>query len=172
MIEEQGRVIRVNGALAEVDCVRRSACGGCSVNGACGTSLLERYLGRKPLALQAANAIGARPGDQVVVGIPDETLPQAAFVAYLMPLLVMLLGALGGEWLADLTRVSWSQAPVLLGGIIGLGLGFRWSAGFSARRAADPRFQAVILRRAGLEVAAPDLERALDPRAPLDLQAR
>ena len=172
MIEEQGRVVRVSGALAEVACIRRSACGGCSVNGACGTSLLERYLGRQPLALHAANAIGARPGDLVVVGVPEETLPQAAFVAYLMPLLVMLLGALGGDWLAGLTQGSWSQGLVLLGGIIGLGLGFRWSAGFSARRAEDPRFQAVILRRAGLEVTGPGLEPTLDPRAPQDLQAR
>ena len=169
MIEEQGRIVRVSGAVAEVVCIRRSACGGCSGSGTCGTSLLERYLGRQPPALHAANAIGARPGDLVVVGVPDETLPQAAFVAYLMPLLVMLLGALGGDWLAALTRPSWSQGLVLLGGMIGLGLGFRWSASFSARRAEDPRFQAVILRRAGLEVAAPGLERALDPR---DLQAR
>jgi sigma-E factor negative regulatory protein RseC len=166
MIEEQGRVVTVNGALAEVACDRQSACGGCSVSGACGTSLLERYLGRQPLALQATNTIGARPGDRVVVGIPDATLPQAAFVAYLMPLLVMLLGALGGDWLADLIRQSWSQGLILLGGILGLGLGFRWSAGFSNRRAQDPRYQAVILRRAGLVVAAPALDQVQDPRDP------
>lgn len=166
MIEEEGQVVTVSGALAEVTCERRSACGGCSVSGACGTSLLERYLGRRPLALQAANRIGARPGDRVVVGIPDATLPQAAFVAYLMPLLVMLLGALGGDWLADLIRASWSQGLILLGGILGLGLGFRWSAGFSNRRAQDPRYQAVILRRAGLVVAAPTLDRVQDPRDP------
>jgi len=164
MIEEEGQVVTVSGVLAEVACERRSACGGCSVSGACGTSLLERYLGRRPLALQAANRIGARPGDRVVVGIPDATLPQAAFVAYLIPLLVMLLGGLGGEWLADLTRVTWSQGLILLGGMLGLGLGFRWSAHYSQRLAQDPRYQAVILRRAGLVVAAPTLVRVQEPR--------
>jgi sigma-E factor negative regulatory protein RseC len=166
MIEEMGQVVTVKGALAEVACDRQSGCGGCAVSGTCGTSLLERYLGRRPLPLHAANTIGARPGDRVVVGIPDATLPQAAFVAYLMPLLVMLLGALGGEWLAGLIRSSWSQGLILLGGIIGLGLGFRWSAVFSHRRAQDPRYQAVILRRAGLVVPAPTLDLSQELRDP------
>lgn len=148
MIEETGQVLALRGELAEVLCHRRSSCGGCSINGACGTSLLERWLGRRPPHLLAANTIGARPGEPVVVGIPAATLPQAAAIVYLLPLLTLFLGGLVGDWWGGLDATPGADGPVLIGAIGGLGLGFWLSARFNARHARDPRFQAVILRRA------------------------
>ena len=155
MIEEEGSVTSVSGGLAQVACVRRTACGACSAQGACGTSLLERHFGRKPLALTAANAIGARPGDRVILGVPEGALVQAALGAYLVPLLAMILAALGSVWLAGLLAPAWSEGQSFAGGMAGLGLGLWWSARFGARRAGDPRFRAVILRRVGLAIAPP-----------------
>ena len=146
MIEEQGQVLRIQGDVAEVACPRRAACGTCSANGACGTSLLESSLGRHPLKLAVANPIGAQPGDRVVIGLPETSLSRAAYVAYLQPLLLMLAGGLVGEGLGNLLLASWGDGPALGGGLLGLVLGLRWSARFSARRARDPLFQPKILR--------------------------
>ncbi|TNF54856.1 MAG: Fis family transcriptional regulator [Gammaproteobacteria bacterium] len=154
MIEEVGRVLALRGDLAEIACERRSACGGCAVNGACGTSLLERWLGRRPLHLLAANTIGARPGDRVVVGVPATALPRAAAVAYLLPLLAMFLGALGCIWLLVPHPSSGTDGPALVGGILGLVLGLRLSARFSARSTQDSRFRPQLLRLATEQPAA------------------
>lgn len=147
MIEEEGQVLALQGGLAEVVCRRRSSCGNCTVNGACGTSLLERWLGRHPLHIQADNAIGARPGEQVVVGVPAASLPLAAAIVYLLPLLTLFLGGLVGSWWGGLNPTTGMDGPALTGGIGGLGLGIWLSARFNAQHAQDPRFRAIILRR-------------------------
>jgi len=147
MIVERGRVIAVSLGLAEVECESRSACGSCSVNGACGTSLLERFFGRKQRIVSVSNPIGAQPGDTVVIGIAEGALLQAAFTAYLLPLLTMLVGAAVTVWLAGRFAPEWSAGSSVLGGLAGLAAGLWWCTGFSARRNGDARFQAVVLRR-------------------------
>lgn len=151
MIEETGQVVALRGELAEVICHRRSACGGCAVNGACGTSLVERWLGQRPLRLLAANAIRARPGEPVVIGLPAATLPLAAAVLYLLPLLTLFLGGWVGGWWGGLNATTGMDGAALIGGMAGLGLGLWLSARFNARHAQDPRFQAIILRRASAD---------------------
>lgn len=147
MIEERGRVIAVSQGLAEVECERRSSCGSCSVNGACGTSLLERFFGRKQRIVTAHNPVGAETGETVVLGIAESTLLQAAFIAYLLPLSTMLAGAAATVWLADRFAPAWSEGLSALGGLTGLAVGLWWLTGYSARRNGDARFQATILRR-------------------------
>jgi sigma-E factor negative regulatory protein RseC len=147
VIEETGTVTAVSGGMAEVECERRSTCGSCSVHGACGTSLLERFFGRKQHVLAAANPVGAEPGDRVVVGIREGVMLQAAFTAYLVPLLAMMLAALGSEWLAERLMPAWSEGLSALAGLAGLACGLWWLSLYSARRNTDERFQAVVLRR-------------------------
>ena len=161
MIEENGIVAAVHGDLAEVESQRRSTCGGCSVNGACGTSLLERFFGRRQLILTVRNPVGARPGDAVVVGVPEAALLQASLVAYLLPLAAMIAGAIAGTELAAAFAPGWTSAASVLGGAGGFATGIWWLSRFSAARADDPRYQAVILRRA----AAMPVEVSLTPPA-------
>jgi len=146
VIEEQGLVLRILGDVAEVSCQRRSACGGCGANGSCGTSLLETYWGRQPLRLAVTNPIGAQPGDRVVIGLPEASLSRAAYVTYLQPLLLMLVGGLGGEGARHLLLPAWGEWLTLGGGLLGLLWGLRWAAWFSVRRSRDPLFQPQILR--------------------------
>lgn len=146
MIEETGVVIAARGELAEVECRRQSACGGCAAHGACGTSLLDRYLGRRQLLLTVHNPVGAGPGDQVVVGVPEEALLTASFAAYLVPLLAMIGGALAGGTIAE-TWLAAAAGLQILGGVGGFAAGLFWLARFSRARGEDPRYRAVILRR-------------------------
>ncbi len=143
MIEETGRVIGVAGDLAEVETRRQGACGSCSANGACGTSLLARYLGRKPLLLKAQNRAGASPGDLVVVGVPEDGLMRASLAAYLVPLLGLIVGGMAGPVLF----ASGDDGASALMAFAGLGLGLVWLAHFGRAHTRDPSYRAVILRR-------------------------
>jgi sigma-E factor negative regulatory protein RseC len=158
VIEELGMVVAVHGELAEVESRRRSACGSCEVNGACGTSLLERFFGRRRLLLTVYNPIGARPGDQVVVGIPEQALLTASFAAYMAPLLAMLGGGIAGGMLAGALSPQHGDGLSILGGAVGLASALLWLGRFSRAHADDDRYRAVILRQGvstGLAVAMP-----------------
>jgi sigma-E factor negative regulatory protein RseC len=147
MIEESGRVLAVRGELAEVESQRRSACGGCAATSSCGTSLLERYFGRRRLILEAHNPIGAEPGDSVVVGVPEDTVVGAAFAAYLVPLAALIAGGILGSALAGVIAPGAVQGLSILGGAAGFAAALWWLGRFSRARAADARYRAVILRQ-------------------------
>jgi sigma-E factor negative regulatory protein RseC len=147
MIEETGVVVALSGGLAEVETRRQGACGSCSANGACGTSLLARYLGRRPLLLRARNQAGAAPGDSVIVGVPEDGLVMASLAAYLVPLLGLMGGGALGQSLGG--SLGAGAGGGILGALLGLGLGLGWLSRFNRGHAQDPRYQAVVLRRVG-----------------------
>jgi sigma-E factor negative regulatory protein RseC len=152
MIEETGVVVGVTGDLAEVETKRQGACGSCSASGSCGTSLLARYLGRRPLLLRATNGVGAVPGDTVVVGVPEGGLLRASLAAYLVPLLGLMGGGLAGDGLLP----GGGEAASALGGLAGLALGLAWLGRFGRSHGEDPHYRPVVLRRvSGLGVAVP-----------------
>lgn len=148
MIEQQAVVIECREDVAEIEAVRASSCGACSVNGACGTSLLDRVLGRRPLRLTVANTVGARVGDRVVIGVPEASLLRAATAAYLVPLLGLIAGAIVGQEASPLLFADgFSGAASLLGGAGGFVAALHWVRRHSRKMAADPEYRAVMLRR-------------------------
>jgi sigma-E factor negative regulatory protein RseC len=158
VIEESAVVLAVHGELAEVESRRKSACGSCEASGACGTSLLERHLGRRPLVLTVHNPVGAGPGDAVVVGIPEQSLLAASFAAYVFPLLTMVAGGICASAFAHYAAPGYDRGLSALGGALGLALGLVWVKRFSRAREHDDRYRAVILRRSaatGLDVGLP-----------------
>lgn len=148
MIEEFGVVVSVQGEMALVEGQRHSACGGCVVNGACGTSLISRYFGRKPLLLRAHNGIGAAPGDRVVLGVPEDALLEASFMAYLVPLLAMIGGGIAGDQIAVLLAPANAQALSVLCGLAALVAALWWLGKVSRAKASDERYRPRILRLA------------------------
>jgi len=161
VIEELGVVVSVQDDWAEVEGQRRGSCGGCVANGACGTSLIARYLGRKRLLLRAYNPVGAGPGDRVVLGVPEGTLLEASFVAYLVPLLAMIGGGVTGEYIAWLLAPAFAQATSVLGGLGALAAALCWLGRFGRAKSSDDRYRPRILRRVGDEHRAVQLS-ALD----------
>lgn len=116
MIEEQARVVEVEGDLAEIVAGQHAACGSCSASAGCGTSLLAQWLAPRRANLRLRNDIGARPGDTVTLGIDEGQLRRSALRLYLLPLTGLILGAVLGERL--FATVTWP--PEL--GAVGLGL--------------------------------------------------
>jgi len=144
MIEENAHVVESEGEYAWVETERRSSCGSCSAKG-CGTGALSQILGRRTQRMKVLNPIGAKAGDEVVLGIREQALLQGSLAVYIVPLLAMLAGGLLGEVLAPQWGTDAEGLSVLLG-LLGLGAGFLWLHRYNRNIAGDERFMATILR--------------------------
>ena len=114
MIESPARVVRTEGARTWVTSEAPESCGACGGRG-CGSSLYARLLHPREPEFPVDNPIGAKPGEQVVIGLPDGALLHASVVGYVMPVLLVLGGAAAGEyWGGELISV--------LGALSGLAL--------------------------------------------------
>jgi sigma-E factor negative regulatory protein RseC len=146
MIEENARVIAIEGDIAWVETRRKSTCGSCSAKNSCGSSLLERFVGQRSNRLAVSRVDNIEEGDEVVLGLEESSLLRGSFAVYMLPLLLMLLLAvlaqtfLSDKWLA-------SEAASILGGMVGLGLGLFWLKAYAKRALIDGRFRPVVLRR-------------------------
>ncbi|MCB1920794.1 MAG: SoxR reducing system RseC family protein [Candidatus Competibacteraceae bacterium] len=144
MIEERARVAEAGNGYAWVEIERRSACGGCQASSGCGTATLSKIWSGRQARTRAISDLPLCPGDEVIVGLAEGVLLYGALLAYLLPLALMLAGALLGE----AVFASAGEEPVILLGALGLGLGFLAVRAASWRWRDDVRFQPVVLRRA------------------------
>jgi len=99
MIENAGMVVRLEGDYAWVRAEGAgAACGACASKGGCqsaaSTSVLDGALGQPARLLRLANTIQARPGDAVVICVAEGTVLRAVWMAYGVPLLLALAGAM------------------------------------------------------------------------------
>ena len=151
MIEQEAVVVDCRGDLAEIEALRRSGCTACGAKSACGTSMLDRVLGRRPIRMLLDNRIGARPGDRVVVGVPEDALLRAAVQAYIAPLAGLIGGAIAGQELATTLFPELITGFGVLGATAGFAVALHWLRRASRRRGTDERFRPVLLRRAAPE---------------------
>lgn len=149
MIEEPARVVDCDGAAALVETEPQTACGACSARSGCGTSLLASVFGRKPARLRVANRLGARPGDQVIIGISERGLVRVSLLLYALPLMGLLLGAVGGERLVQRWGLGGGEALSIIGGLFGLAAGLAAARNFSRTKRTNQLTRAVMLRRVG-----------------------
>ena len=143
MLTEKAKVIAVDGERALLETTRRSACGSCAVNKACGTGVIAKVFGAKRLRIEAENAIGAKVGDEVLVAIEDSALVQGSLLAYALPLLTMLAGGMVGE------RMGEGEGLTILLALSGLALGFAIAARHATSKSQRRRMRPVILERRG-----------------------
>lgn len=143
MIEETGRVVATDGEYAWVERVRASTCGSCSLKGGCGTSVLARAVGRRSVRVRAENAIAARVGDQVVVGLMEAALLEGSLLMYLVPILALLGGGLAGELLARHLALQATDPLALAGALVAAAAALLWVRG----RIDRTRFRPVLVRR-------------------------
>ena len=96
MIEQRARVVGTEAGFALVEAAPSGGCGTCGVQGGCGVSKLGKLLPQRSRVLRVANELGARPGDEVTLGVAEDALLASALAAYLPPLAGLLAGALLG----------------------------------------------------------------------------
>lgn len=145
MVTEKAQVVAVEGDTALLQAQRQSTCGSCAVKSGCGTSVLASVVGQKVTQLKVRNTLGARPGDEVLLGMADHALVTGSLLVYMIPLVMLLLGALAGEGLVHYLGMDAEFTP-MAGGIAGFALAV-WVVRILLRKtSAGAQMQPVMLR--------------------------
>lgn len=142
MIEERALVLETrfdetdfSCQLARVKVQRTSACESCSLKSGCGQSTLTKLSSNQCLELDVENTLNAKPGDEVMIAIPEAGLMSASLRVYFVPLILMVLGAMLGG-IIDPVNELWT---VILS-MLGLVAGFVLARVSSQKQAFDPNF--------------------------------
>jgi sigma-E factor negative regulatory protein RseC len=85
-------------------------CDGCSSHGTC-----KALGGGKEMEVEALNTALARPGDQVLLTLKDQSLLKLSFLVYMFPVLALILGAALGQKVADFFSIDSEMSSFGLG---------------------------------------------------------
>lgn len=118
MIKQKATVIATDDTTVWLDAERQSTCSQCQVKQGCGTGLLANHVGKRfaRISLEKQNDVSV--GQQVQLGIPEESLLQGAFMMYIVPLVMLFL------FTAIAQILDFSEVMEVLAGISGLIFGF------------------------------------------------
>lgn len=99
MIDATGTITALDGehALVRID---DTGCGRCHEPGGCGGNTMSQLFCSTPRTFRVLNRGPATIGDRVTVVIAEGAVRRSAALAYGVPLLALLAGALGGSLLA------------------------------------------------------------------------
>ncbi len=92
MIEEEGTVAEVEGDIARVAILKKSACEQCAASGICHPGDQEY--------LEAANPLGAKKGQKVKVVLAPQIYLKASIILYGIPMAALITGAIIGKNIA------------------------------------------------------------------------
>lgn len=121
------RFVDAGEAVVEVE---QGGCGRCHEKGGCGGQHLTQMFCSAPRQYRVDNAIGALPGDHVTVAVSAGSLRRSANLAYGLPVLALIGGAVIGGWLAG-------DGGAMIGGGLGLVSAFAWLVKASDRGAGN-----------------------------------
>lgn len=96
MMIERATVLEYQNGVAIVQCYAKSSCGGCAAQSACGTKALSALAGEK-IAPRFSIAVDEplKVGDSIQLGLSENTLLKSVFLIYGIPLLVLVMTAVG-----------------------------------------------------------------------------
>lgn len=96
MMIEQATVVEYQNGVALVQCYAKSGCGGCSAQSGCGAKALSALAGEKiapRFSIQVDEVLEV--GDQIKLGLAENTLLKSVLLIYGIPLVVLLITAVG-----------------------------------------------------------------------------
>lgn len=143
MIVERGRVLARKGDRAWVQCAARLDCQQCAEGKGCGAGLWSGLSAVDSHRLPATVRIpDIRPGDEVVLGLEEAALIQAAVYVYGVPLALMFASACTVHLLAA------GELWTTLSALGGLAAGFIVSRRLTSRAEFESRYHPTIVGRA------------------------
>jgi sigma-E factor negative regulatory protein RseC len=142
MIEEVATVTWSGQGLARVEAARNSACAQCSSRSNCSQGVLSQWSRGRSVEIEVLNPdnLPLAPGQQVLIGLDEGGLMRASLLLYLVPLLLLVAGALVASMLGA------SEAIQMLTAALMLLVGFV-AVRFLTRNTAElSRYQPVLLK--------------------------
>ena len=94
MIEETGRVLSIEEGFADVETIRTSSCTSCRARHGCGHHAIAQVSPANRMRMRVIDPFTVEVGQDVIVGIPEDTLLQASIWMYFVPLLGLVGGAI------------------------------------------------------------------------------
>ncbi|AWL11399.1 Protein RseC [Saliniradius amylolyticus] len=144
MIEEVGTITEVKDGYIWVKTQIKTTCGGCAANDDCGTGSIAKALSPRAQTLVFAWDEAAHIGQQVKLGIPEQSLLGASVLMYLFPLLTLIAAALLADWALPRLGLN-GELWVVLSSFAATAACFYWLRGcFKDSRRAQ-RFQPQLL---------------------------
>lgn len=116
MIEDIGKVVKITGDKAFIEVERSSACA------QCGLQEVEEIAAGGKVIFEAINMARANIGDRVKVRVESLAYMKASAFIYGIPVLLLIIGAMLGVYLAEKLNKSSENMSVLFG-ICGLIIG-------------------------------------------------
>ncbi|MFA6054561.1 MAG: SoxR reducing system RseC family protein [Thermodesulfovibrionales bacterium] len=117
MIEDIGKVVKIDRDKAYVEVERSSACASCGLQEA------EELAAGGKVVFEAYNMAGANIGDRVRVQVRTGAFTKASLYIYGIPVLFLVIGAIAGAYAAAIFRKS-SDTMSALFAMEGLVVGF------------------------------------------------
>ncbi len=146
MIEEQGKVVAVKDDWVWVQTERKTVCGQCAANKGCGTSVLAKVFGKKTNSIAVIKTLPAQVGDEVVIGIEENSLVKGSLLIYALPLILLIAFGLLGEVVSAQVLLPNTDILTVVFSVFGFAVGFVWLKHISSQIRLDPRYQPKLLQ--------------------------
>jgi len=131
MLETRAVIVQIEGQYAFVQASQANGCEQCNGKG-CGAGKLSQLFCSKPRQFQVDNSINASVGDEVIVSVAEGSVLRGISVVYLLPLLLLVMGAmLGNTWVE---QPGQSDGYAAAGAMLGLAAGFVIAKWISSRQ--------------------------------------
>jgi sigma-E factor negative regulatory protein RseC len=119
LLEQHAIVTRIEDGAVWVEAREPSGCGTCG-GGGCSTRQLAELFRPKSEGFLVRDPLGVKMGEKVWVGYPAGSIWQGALGAYGLPLLLVLLGGLLGQWVlsGDVGAASGAGLGLMLGLVV------------------------------------------------------
>jgi sigma-E factor negative regulatory protein RseC len=131
MLETRAIVVQIDGQHALVEANQGNGCGQCNGKG-CGTGKLSQLFCSKPRQFQVDNPINAAVGDEVIVSVMDGAVLRGIGLVYLLPLALLVAGAMLGSLCA--AQAEQRDGFAAAGALVGLIGGFVLSRRIASRQ--------------------------------------
>lgn len=120
-MREIGTIVAIEERSLWVETSRQTACGSCSAQKGCGTSLLAKLFPNRQhfvrVLAQAEQISPLQVGQEVTIEVSDSLIVKASLIMYLVPIALLLLGAAIGD------TSGGSDGYAIVGAAIGLSTG-------------------------------------------------
>ncbi len=117
MITALATVLRVdntsNGNRIVLSCEQKTSCNHCPSRKNCGAGMVSKVLAAKSHHWHLITTQSVAVGQVVEIGLPEKSLIKFALIVYLIPLLMLMLGALTGQYVAN-SVTGWGEGATVL----------------------------------------------------------